>query len=152
MFLPTSSRHGIEVTINQQWTSATGTIFLVILVAACIGCRQGANLIEVQRVRSGAVDIVLLSRDGVVHQKDPFTIEFRSAAGGELVVVGAVRARATMPMPGMPMFGSIDVRPTDTPGRYTAKGNLEMTGGWRIALEWDAPAGRGAVAFTGTVQ
>jgi hypothetical protein len=117
-----------------------------------MGCRQAANLTEVQRVRSGAVDIVLLSRDGALHPKDPFTIEFRSAPGGELVAVGTVSASATMPMPGMPMFGTIDVRPADAPGRYTAKGNLEMTGGWRIALEWDGLTGRGAVNFTGTVQ
>ena len=151
MSLPISSRHGIEVAINQRWVSA-GTLLFVILVAACMGCRQAANLTEVQRVRSGAVDIVLLSRDGALHQKEPFTIEFRSAPGGELVAVGTVRASATMPMPGMPMFGTIDVRPADAPGRYTAKGNLEMTGGWRIALEWDGPTGRGAVNFTGTVQ
>jgi hypothetical protein len=98
------------------------------------------------------VNVVLLSDDGALHQKDPFTIEFRSASSGDLVNVGTVRASATMPMPGMPMFGAIEVRPTDAPGRYTAKGNLEMTGGWRIALEWDGPAGRGAVTFTGTVQ
>jgi hypothetical protein len=57
-----------------------------------------------------------------------------------------------MPMPGMPMFGTIDVRPADTPGRYTARTNLEMTGGWRIALEWDGSGGRSAVTFVGTVQ
>ena len=152
MFRPTSPRHGIEVTINQRWVSAAGTLLFVILVAACMGCRQAANLTEVQRIRSGAVDIVLLSRDGALHQKDPFTIEFRSAPGGKLVAMGTVRANATMPMPGMPMFGTIDVRPADEPGRYTAKGNLEMTGGWRIALEWDGATGRGAVNFTGTVQ
>jgi hypothetical protein len=107
---------------------------------------------EVQRISSGAVNVVLLSDDGTLHQKDPFTIEFRSASGGDLVNVGTVHASANMPMPGMPMFGTIEVRPTDAPGRYIAKGNLEMTGGWRIALEWDGPAGRGAVNFAGTVQ
>jgi hypothetical protein len=98
------------------------------------------------------VDVVLLSADGALHQKDPFTIEFRSSAGGSLVNVGAVRASANMPMPGMPMFGTIEVRPTDVPGRFTAKGNLEMTGGWRIAINWDGPTGPGAVNFVGTVQ
>jgi hypothetical protein len=109
-------------------------------------------LTEVQRVKSGAVEIVLLSHDGVLHLKDPFTIEFRSASGGNLMNVGSVHASATMPMPGMPMFGSIEIRPTNAPGRYTANGKLEMAGGWRIALEWDGPAGRGAVNFSGTVH
>jgi len=123
-----------------------------VFLAASAGCRRAASLTEVQRVRSGTVDIVVLSRDGALHQKDPFTIEFRSASGGDLVNVGTVRASANMPMPSMPMFGNIEVRAADAPGRYTAKSNLEMTGGWRIALEWDGPAGRGAVNFAGTVQ
>ena len=128
-----------------------GTI-IVILLTLNAACQRAANLMEVQRVRSGAVDVVLLSRDGSLHQKDSFTIEFRSASGGGLLNVGTVRASASMPMPGMPMFGIIDVRPADAPGRYTATANLEMTGGWRIALEWDGPGGRGAVTFVGTVQ
>jgi len=88
----------------------------------------------------------------VLHQKDPFTIEFRSVTRRNLLEMGSVRASASMPMPGMPMFGNIEVRPADTPGRYTARGNLQMTGGWRIALTWDGPAGRGTVNFPGTVQ
>ena len=139
MFLRTSSPYAIAP-------------LFVVLVATCAGCRPAAKLIEVQRVHSGAVDVILLSRDGALHQKDPFTIEFRSAVAGGLVNVGTVRASASMPMPGMPMFGTIDVRPADAPGRYTATANLEMTGGWRIALEWDGPGGRSAVTFVGTVQ
>lgn len=138
--------------MSKRWVSTAGAVLFVICVTSCAGCRQARNLTEVQRLRSGAVDIILLSGDGVLHLKDPFTLEFRSASGGELVNVGTVRASASMPMPGMPMFGTIEVQAADVPGRYTAKGNLEMTGGWRIALEWDGPAGRGAVTFTGTVQ
>ena len=140
--------------MSQRWVPGVrGLVFMAfVLLAASEGCRHAANLTEVQRVRSGTVDIVVLSHDGVLHQKDSFTIEFRAASGGDLVNVGTVRASATMPMPGMPMFGNIEVRPGDAPGRYTAKANLEMSGGWRIALEWDGPAGPGAVNFAGTVQ
>jgi len=125
---------------------------VVILLAACAACRPEAKLAEIQRVRSGDMDIVLLSQDGALHQKDSFTIEFRSISGGNLVDVGTVRANARMPMPGMPMLGSIEVRPTKSAGRYTASNNLDMAGGWRIALEWDGPGGRGAVNFAGAVQ
>lgn len=139
MFLRSSLSHGIAA-------------LFCVLVAACVGCRPETRLTEVQRVKSGAIDIVLLSRDGVLHQKDSFTIEFRSSAGGNLLDAGAVRANVSMPMPGMPMLGSIEIRPTKTAGRYNANTNLDMAGGWRIALEWDGPAGRGAVNFAGTVQ
>ena len=121
-------------------------------LAVSAGCGGAASLTEIQRIHSGVFDIVLLSPDGVLHQKDPFTIEFRSAPGGNLVNVGTLRASANMPMPDMPMFGSIDVRPGDAPGRYTAKGDLEMAGGWRIVLEWDGPTGRETLSFLGTIQ
>jgi hypothetical protein len=128
------------------------SLALLSVIAATSGCQDAARLKEIQRVKSGAMDIVLLSPDGALHQKDPFTIEFRSTEGGNLLNVGTVRASASMPMPGMPMFGTFEVQPAGTPGRYTAKGNLEMTGGWRIALEWDGPAGRGAITFVGAFQ
>ena len=139
MFLRISLAHG------------TAALF-VVFVAACVGCRSETKLTEVQRLRSGDIDIVLLSQDGVLHQKDSFTIEFRSSTGGNLLDVGTVRANASMPMPGMPMLGSIEVRQARAAGRYAANTNLDMAGGWRIALEWDGPAGRGAVNFAGTVQ
>ncbi len=132
--------------------SPRSRLLLIVFVAATTGCHREAKLTEVLRVHSGAVDVVLLSADGALHQKDRFTIEFRSAAGGSLVNAGTVRASANMPMPEMPMLGTIDVRPADAPGRYIATGNLEMTGGWRIALEWDGPDARGAVTFVGTVE
>jgi hypothetical protein len=57
-----------------------------------------------------------------------------------------------MPMPGMPMFGSIDVHKTDTPGRYAANGEFSMAGTWRVTVEWDGPAGPGSINFSGTVH
>ena len=134
---------------RRRWTIIACSLLLAAVAGSA--CKPAAKLTEVQRVKSGAIDVVLLSSDGALHQKDPFTIEFRSASG-DLLNVGTVRASANMPMPGMPMFGAVEVQAGDAPGRYTAKGNLEMTGGWRIALEWDGPAGRGAVTFLGTVQ
>ena len=129
--------------------------FVVLTAAAftiCAGCRT-IDLKEVQHVRSGDLDIVLLSPDGALHQKDPFTIEFRSASAGKLTNVGTVHASASMLMRGMaPMLGNLDVAGTDTPGRYTVRGTLDMTGGWRITLDWDGPAGKGSVNVQGTIQ
>ena len=122
------------------------------MALAVAACRSAPALKEVQRVKTGDMEVVLLSMDGALHQKDVFTIEFRSS-GGSLVNAGNVRASASMPMAGMPpMFGSIDVKPAGEAGRYTATASLEMAGGWRLGLEWDGPAGKGSVNFTGTVQ
>jgi hypothetical protein len=124
-------------------------VLLLVLVAACGG---PGKLSELERVKSGTLDVVLLSdHDALKHGKDTFVIEFRSQSGGALVDVGTVKAGANMPMPGMPMFGTIDVQRTDVPGRYAAAGEFSMAGRWRIAVEWDGPAGKGSVSFSGSV-
>jgi hypothetical protein len=129
---------------------------MLVVAATAVSCGRGNNtskLTELQRIRSGTLDVVVLSpRDGLSHGKDAFIIEFRSAAGGDIVDVGNVRGSANMPMPGTPMFGSLDIQRTDVPGRYAANGEFPMAGTWRVTLEWDGPAGRGSVAFPGTVH
>ena len=121
--------------------------------ASCRGVDDTTGMTELQRLRSGSLDIVLLSRNDALHKdKDTFTIEFRSAPEGTLVDVGSVRLSANMPMPGMAMFGKIDVQPARIPGRYTANSDFGMAGTWRMTIEWDGPAGRGTVNFAGSVQ
>ena len=121
--------------------------------AACGRLDNAARSTELQRVRSGSLDVVLLSpRGGLRHGTDAFMIEFRSAANGTLVDAGNVRGSATMPMPGMPMLGSMDVKRTEVPGRYVANGEFEMAGTWRITIQWEGPAGQGSVTFPGSVQ
>ena len=131
-----------------------GVMLLVATVA--MGCGHGndaATLTELQRVRSGALDVVLLSpRDGLRHGKDTFAIEFRSTSGGNLIDVGNVKGSANMPMPGTAMFGSIDVKRTDVAGRYEANSDFGMAGTWRMTIQWQGPAGQGSVTFAGTVQ
>ena len=119
--------------------------------SACRGVDDATNMNELQRLRSGSLDVVLLSRNDVIrHGKDTFIIEFRS--DGKLVDVGSVRASANMPMPGMAMFGKIEVQPSNVPGRYTANSDFGMAGTWRTTIEWNGPAGRGAINFAGSVQ
>jgi YtkA-like len=124
----------------------------LLLVASVTGCRGPAKLTELQRVRSGTMDVVVLSpRDTLRHGKDDFVIEFKSA-DGSLVDVGDVRASANMSMSGTPMLGSINVERTDVPGRYRAEGDLSMAGTWRLNIQWDGPQGKGSVGFSGSVQ
>jgi len=125
---------------------------IVAAVAAAIGC-GGTNMTEVQKVKSGMMEVVLLSpHNGLRHGKDAFVIEFRSASDGALVDAGQVRGSATMPMAGTPMFGTVDVQRTDVPGRYAANGDFSMAGTWRMTMQWDGPAGQGSVTFPGSVQ
>ena len=118
------------------------------------GCRRSDDrLAEWQRAKSGSVEVVLLSSHGVVrHGRDAIVIEFRSVGDGKLVDVGEPRASATMSMPGMPMFGSINITPTATPGRYTADAELGMAGTWRFNVQWQDGAGSSSVGFSSAVQ
>lgn len=137
--------------MTRRW-AAWGSILVAAAAASACG-RARETLTELQRVRSGTIDVVLLSpHEGLRHGKDTFIIEFRSASGGSLIDVGTVRGNATMPMPGMPMFGSIDVQRAEVAGRYTANGEFSMAGTWRVTVEWDGSAGKGSVTVSSAVQ
>ena len=120
--------------------------------AACAPRPTGLDQIELQRVRAGNVDVVLLSNDGVLtHGEDSVTIEFRR--GDTLVDVGEVKAAATMPMAGMPpMQGSVFLERSSVPGRYTAQTDLSMSGGWQLRLDWEGPAGPGTASFSAIAE
>jgi anion-transporting ArsA/GET3 family ATPase len=131
--------------------------FLLTLIAAtasgCGKAEEAPALKEVQRVHSGALDVILLSPTGALRQgKDSFVLEFR-AADGQLVDAGTVNVNATMVMAGMaPMLGGSTVSPTATKGRYDVRTDLNMAGGWRFTVEWNGPAGQGSTSLAGTVS
>lgn len=126
---------------------------LIATVSACGKAEEAPALKEVQRVRAGALNVVLLSASGALKQgKDSFVLEFRGA-DGQLVDVGTVNVNATMAMAGMgPMLGESTVNPTSTKGRYKVASSLNMAGGWRFAIEWNGPAGHGSTSLAGTVS
>ena len=124
---------------------------LILTTGAC-GKPAGSDQIELQRVHSGDLDVVLLSNDGALtHGKDAFTLEFRR--GDTLVDVGTVKAGASMVMAGMPpMLGSVFLERGDVPGRYKAETDLGMSGGWQLKIEWDGPAGKGNASLQATAE
>jgi hypothetical protein len=125
-------------------------VFLILGLVACNG--TSSKLTELQRVKSGNLDIVVLSpHEALKHGKDTLVIEFRSA-DGKLVDVGDVKGGASMSMSGTPMLGSVDVKHGDQKGQYVADTELDMAGTWRLTLEWKGPDGSGSVSFSGNVQ
>ena len=107
----------------------------------------------VRTIRSGNLDILVRSPSGMLHQgRNAFTIEFRSVRDAALVDVGTVRAGANMVMPGMVMPSGAQVQRSGTPGRYEATAEFGMSGAWRMAIEWNGPAGQGSASFEGAVQ
>ena len=123
----------------------------LLLLTAC-GSNETAQLKELQRVKAGAMDIMLLAPgDSLKQGQGRFVLEFRDA-GGNLVDVGNVMVGASMPMPGMaPMFGESTVTPSATKGRYDVASDFGMAGTWRLQIAWDGPAGKGSASVPGSV-
>lgn len=130
---------------------------LVLVLAAGVGACGNAEpappLKELQRTHAGVLDVVLLSAGDALRQgKDSFVLEFRGP-DGQPVDAGTVKVTATMSMAGMsPMFGETVVKSTATKGRYEVASDLDMAGTWRLAVDWDGPAGRGSASLPGTVR
>lgn len=129
----------------------TGLVLLLAVLALGCGGEADADMVELERLKSEDMDVVVLApQDGLKNGSSEFLIEFRS--NGTLTDVGDVRASSTMPMPGMPMFGSIDVQRTDVAGRYQVRSEFSMAGTWQIAIEWNRPEGLRSVSFSSSVQ
>jgi len=107
----------------------------------------------IQQLQSGQLKVELKSDSGALQQgRNVFVVEFRSATTSGLVDVGDVRLAGTMTMPGMAMSGGVEVKRTDTAGRYQATADFGMAGAWRFTLEWNGPAGSGSLSFNGDVR
>ena len=123
-------------------------------LANCAGGTATPKLTELQRVKAGAIEVILLAQaDALKQGKDIGVLEFRTGDDRHLVDVGGVTASASMTMAGMaPMLGKLDVKRSDVVGRYTFESDLSMTGTWRITVEWMGAEGNGAVTLPGTVR
>jgi len=148
----------VPIFTKRRFLIAGGAIAVVVATVALAQMWRARLSVEnaagapVQQIRAGDLTIVLLSPTGTLNQgRNTYTIEFRRA-DGSLIDVGAVRTSANMAMPGMVMSGGAEVSRTPVPGRYQATAEFGMAGAWKMALEWDGPAGRGSVDFEGTVR
>jgi Cu(I)/Ag(I) efflux system membrane protein CusA/SilA len=154
--------HHERVAVSRRGVLIGAGVFAIVAVATLLVWRgsgpPGGEVADgtagiVQTVRADDLDVVLLSPTGTLRRgRNAFTIEFRRTGTNTLADVGTVRASATMPMPGMVMSGGLQVAPTGVPGRYSATAEFGMAGAWQMAIEWDGPAGTGAVNFEGGVQ
>lgn len=123
----------------------------------CANCGTATStetkLIELQRVKSGELEVALLApTDALKQTRNYCTLEFRTGTDRHLVDVGKVRIRTTMTMEGEPMDGVVtDVKGVVT-GRYEVQMVMAMTGTWRIDVDWDGAAGQGSATFDAVVR
>ena len=112
-------------------------LLLAISVSILLSCTKGNTELKlVQQQQAGDYKIAILSETGTIQQGNkPFTLEFRKTSDDQLVDVGTVVVAPVMEMAGMaPMMATAQVTPSDTPGRYTAIGNLTMSGHWKFSV------------------
>jgi Cu(I)/Ag(I) efflux system membrane protein CusA/SilA len=152
------TREARPVLMKRRLVVGVGAIALVVMAAALTQRWRAHRAVDspagapVQQIRSGDLTIVLSSPTGALHMgRNAYTFEFRGA-NGSLIDVGVVRSSANMTMPGMAMSGGVEVSRTTAPGRYQATAEFGMAGAWKMAIEWDGPAGRGSVDFEGPVR
>jgi hypothetical protein len=108
---------------------------------------------EIASQRSNDVIVSLLNETGDLSQgKNGFVVAFRSATTGQPVDVGKVTVSSTMPMPGMPMSAGLELSPAGETGKYLAKGDFAMSGGWNFDIRWDGPAGQGTALLSTNVH
>lgn len=111
-----------------------------------------STMTEVQRVRSGALDVVLLARTDALRQTRNYcALEFRTGADLHPVDVGTVLVHTTMSMEGTPMSGFVtDVKHVGT-GRYEVEMVMAMAGTWQISVDWEGATGTGSAMFEALV-
>jgi hypothetical protein len=100
------------------------------------GCGK-TELKTVKQQQVGEYTLTILSETGTMKNgSSDFILEFRRTSDKQLVDVGVVEVAPIMEMSGMaPMMGTATVTPTDTPGRYQARGTLTMAGLWKFNVK-----------------
>jgi hypothetical protein len=132
-----------------------GVLSLAVLssISGCGSQRAAPGLTELQRMRNGNVEVILLAPANALTQTRNYcTVEFRSTADQQLVDVGTVTVRTSMTMEGAPMDGFVTAPRALGPGRYSVEMVLAMAGDWRIGIEWMGPAGTGSVSFPAVIK
>jgi hypothetical protein len=118
------------------------SLFAAAIAYLLAGCSGGstADLKPIRQQKAGDYTVSILSETGTMKQgATTYTLEFRKTADNQLADVGNVAVSPVMEMAGMsPMIGGAEVTPTDTPGRYTVKGNLTMAGLWKLNIKFGA--------------
>lgn len=98
--------------------------------------------------------VTLSNADGILRKgMQNFTVTFADASG-KPVDVGAVSLNFFMPAMGSmsAMNAPATFTTTGTPGVYSGKVDIEMTGEWQAQITYEGPAGKGKATLPVTAQ
>jgi hypothetical protein len=131
-------------------------ITITVFAVAC-GSGGGASTDVGRPIKSGPVGnltVTISSSDGVLRKgKQDLTLKFADSSG-KPVDVGAASLNFFMPAMGSmsAMNNPATLTTTSTPGVYSAKVNIEMSGEWQAQVKYDGPAGNANANLPVTAQ
>ncbi len=134
------------------------TSFLIAALTVFAACTESSSDIPtgkpIASVSVNSLTATLSNSTGQLKQGDQqMTLAFTDSSG-KPVDVGAVSLNFHMPaMGGMAaMNDAVTFTTTGTPGIYSGKVNIGMTGEWQGQLAYEGPAGKGKTTFSVTAR
>lgn len=127
---------------------------IAIITAFTIACGAGSSSTSTAKpVKSGPagnnLTVTIANADGVLRKGDQnFTVTFADASG-KPVDVGAASLNFFMPAMGSmsAMNNPATLTTTDTPGVYSGKADIEMSGEWQAQITYEGSAGKGSATI-----
>ena len=140
----------------NKFIAITTIIVFALLAFSCSSGSNSAN--SGKAVKSGSagnnLTVTLSTADGVLRKGNQnFTVTFADASG-KPVDVGAVALNFFMPAMGSmsAMNNPATFTTTSTPGVYSGKADIEMSGEWQTQITYEGPAGKGKATLPITAQ
>ena len=135
-----------------------GAVLLILTSALMVGVYSGCGAPGAEKVikstKSGDLTVTLSNPTGLLKSgENELFISFADASG-KPIDVGAASLNFQMAGMGqMPeMNDKATLTTTDTPGKYQAKVDIEMSGTWEAVISYDGPHGSGQVRMTVNVK
>lgn len=134
-------------------------IAIVIIAGFALACGSGGGSAGGGKpIKSGPVGnnvtVTIASSDGVLRKgKQDLTVTFADSSG-KPIDVGAASVNFFMPAMGSmsAMNNPATLTTTSTPGVYSAKVDLEMSGEWQAQIKYEGAAGKGSANLPVTAQ
>ena len=141
--------------MNKVIAVTTIAVFAVL----ALSCSSGSNPANAGKaIKSGPagnnLTVTLSNADGVLRKgSQNFTVTFADASG-KPVDVGAVALNFFMPAMGSmsAMNNPATFTTTRTPGVYSGKADIEMSGEWQAQITYEGQAGKGKATLPITAQ
>lgn len=136
-----------------------GLAITIWMIAFTVGCGSGGGSRSTGKpIKSGPagnnLTATLSNSDGVLRKgKQEFTLTFADSAS-KPVDVGAVSLNFFMPAMGSmsAMNNPATFTTTGTPGVYSGRADIEMTGEWQAQISYEGPAGKGKFSIPVSAQ